>query len=777
MSEQEPAQKSGSLFKEAIRRRVFRSAVAYVLASWVLVQVTDILNEAFNGPDWVVRALVVFLLLLFPLVLVISWIYDISFSGIRRTEGDSDTGLSAKGWFRTSLIGVTAAVCLVTAGWIWSSGQLFSPSFKVAAEAEFPKVVAVAPFRMLSGGSGASWLGEGIALLVRENLAQSEFLHVVSPRRLRAIENSGDSQGQLEELVEATAQAGIRFLISGNILSTRSGYTVSVEVLDTADDTINSIGTYQELDEASALEKASLIAQAARKNFKVPQTERVDVFAANFASENTLAYQAFVAGLEFWINFDYSGAEQSFRAALDVEPGFGIARYHLAWALASQDRFAEARDELQKTRETGHPFNPREQMYVDALGPLLDNDLPAAKLAYEALIEAYPYEAEAKFLYAEVLTHLYDYDGALEQYRLLTQFEPEVHTGWSGLGFLNLEIGNLDAAATAIDRFAKLAPENPNAYLLRGDLNRARDDLAAARADFAQAIRLGPELQEAVVSLAITDYLSGDISSAVAGLEQLAKNPEAVPRFRLQAAFELGGILSGLGEFERYERLLAELDGIARDSERFYAKALIERARALLRSGKRNAVTDDLIAQAIAAAPQGGVPTRYLFVRGESELAAAEYQKLEVSVQAISSFALPPENPDRTEDKAANYLQGLAADQQGQLEGALGMLQSAVGEEGYEYAVYKRALGIVIAKHDPQAAQTLFGEILVKPDAINPRLEFEYDRAMTRLSLAELHFALGETALARDLATQLLERWRNADPGFSGVGRARAILN
>ena len=48
-------------------------AVAYLVVSWLIVQVSDILLPIFEAPDWIMRVLVLLLAVGFPISLVLSW--------------------------------------------------------------------------------------------------------------------------------------------------------------------------------------------------------------------------------------------------------------------------------------------------------------------------------------------------------------------------------------------------------------------------------------------------------------------------------------------------------------------------------------------------------------------------------------------------------------------------------------------------------------------------------------------------------------------------------
>ena len=735
--------------------------------AWGFVEAADIIGPAFNLPEWTVRFLITVLLFLFPLVVVFSWTYDITFSGIHKTEGDLDTGFTTRGWFRGGLVGLTGLVCASGIWWVWSSDILRDERFTKDADDSFPKIVAVADFKSIVD-EDAAWLGEGIANLVRDNLSQSKYLRLVSPRRWQAVAQGGTEQ----ELLELASDAGIRYLVQGEVIGSRSGFLLTVRLLDTRDGEQLDARTFEAADVPLALEKATAIAQATRAELKVPIQERVDVYAADFAADNPGAYRAFVSALEYWINFDFSDAERMLKGALELQPDYPMARYYLAWVQGVQDRLAEARENL-SFAETAS-LSPRDTLFVGALRPLVDRDLQAAAAAYSTLLEQYPYEPEAINLYAEVLTQLGRSEEALSQYESLSRLEPEVQLGWSGMAFINLRMGRFADARPAIERFAQLAPDNPNAYVLKGDLNRAENRLEEARRDYLAAIERGPDLQEAVVSLATVDYLLGDVDNAVQRLDTLILDEEAIPRYRIDAAFAAGGMLNGLGRFRQHVQYLNALDNEIAASEVVVAKALADKALALLAIDGPTGQIDALISQAIESSP--GVPTRYLFARGQVELKRADFEAVTATAAEIRAHALPADNPDRTEDKAADYLLGRAALARNNHAEAVALLSSAVDQGGYQYRLYEAALAEALMDNGDAADAALLLERISKDrDPVNPRLDLELDRARASLILARIYVAQGNDEQARRILVSLGQQWSAADPGFAEVGDVKKL--
>ena len=67
-----------SFFEELKRRNVFRVGVAYVVASWVILQVADLVFEAIKAPDWVLQAMMSVVVLGFFASLIIAWAYEVT---------------------------------------------------------------------------------------------------------------------------------------------------------------------------------------------------------------------------------------------------------------------------------------------------------------------------------------------------------------------------------------------------------------------------------------------------------------------------------------------------------------------------------------------------------------------------------------------------------------------------------------------------------------------------------------------------------------------------
>src|SRR5712675_1474196 len=72
-------------FEELKRRKVYRVAIAYVIASWALAQGLAQVLPVFDIPNSIIRVVIVLLLIGFPVALVLAWVFDVTPQGIRAT--------------------------------------------------------------------------------------------------------------------------------------------------------------------------------------------------------------------------------------------------------------------------------------------------------------------------------------------------------------------------------------------------------------------------------------------------------------------------------------------------------------------------------------------------------------------------------------------------------------------------------------------------------------------------------------------------------------------
>jgi len=105
-----------SLFSELRRRNVFRVALTYAVVAWLLIEIASVLLPLVEAPESLITAFVVLLALGFAVAVFISWSFEMTPEGLKRTQDLSPNEVIpywSRRKFATFIFGVAGtAFCL-----------------------------------------------------------------------------------------------------------------------------------------------------------------------------------------------------------------------------------------------------------------------------------------------------------------------------------------------------------------------------------------------------------------------------------------------------------------------------------------------------------------------------------------------------------------------------------------------------------------------------------------------------------------------------------------
>src|ERR1700749_625560 len=107
-----------NFFAELKRRNVYKVAVAYIVAGWALSQGIAQVLPVFEVQNWAIRAIVLLIILGFPIAIVFAWFFEITPEGIKRTEVADAAPQHSRGKARiyVVVIGAIASIGLFLLG-------------------------------------------------------------------------------------------------------------------------------------------------------------------------------------------------------------------------------------------------------------------------------------------------------------------------------------------------------------------------------------------------------------------------------------------------------------------------------------------------------------------------------------------------------------------------------------------------------------------------------------------------------------------------------------
>ena len=103
-----------NFFSELQRRNVYKVAVAYAVASWLLIQIATQVFPFFEVPNWAVRLVVLILVAGFPVALVFSWAFEVTPEGIKR-ESEIESQHSITHHTGRKIVAVTVVLAVLLA--------------------------------------------------------------------------------------------------------------------------------------------------------------------------------------------------------------------------------------------------------------------------------------------------------------------------------------------------------------------------------------------------------------------------------------------------------------------------------------------------------------------------------------------------------------------------------------------------------------------------------------------------------------------------------------
>ena len=219
-----------SIIEELKRRNVFRVAVAYLVTSWLSLQVADIVLETIEAPLWVMKALMLVIAVGFPVALIFAWAFELTPDGIKKEKDvDRTQSVTHKTGRKLdfTIIGIlaVAVVLLLTDRFTGvgptvpaaAPGQVVTESVEQESTA---KSVAVLPFINMSSDPEQEYFSDGISEEILNALARVKELKVAG--RTSSFAFKGESQ----DLRQIGETLGVEHILEGSVR--KSGTTVRI---------------------------------------------------------------------------------------------------------------------------------------------------------------------------------------------------------------------------------------------------------------------------------------------------------------------------------------------------------------------------------------------------------------------------------------------------------------------------------------------------------------------------------------------------------------------
>jgi len=417
-----------AFFSELKRRRVGKVAIGYGAVAWMVTEASSVVMPALRLPEWTLTFVVVFLMVGFPVAMIMAWVFDVGPQGIKRTAPLRDETASMQARLR---VAYAAVVVLLMAGLGY---LLYERGLGRAFAGERRGSIAVLPFTNLSGDTAKDYFSDGMSEELLNLLARVPGLQVASRTSSFAyrgrnidIREVGSQLGVDTVLEGSVRQAGDQVRITAQLIDTETGFHLWSETYDR-----QLADIFQVQDEIAGAIVERLRIQLAPQEQQLAQRTKAP-------TQNVEAYELYLQGRAVWKKRGEENLKRAielYQSALARDPAFARAHAALASAYVVMAGYTKEQGDEKK-------FNPM-----------------AETSARQALVLE-PSIGEAHAVLAQINADRGDFLDAESGFFFAISLEPNEPTPHHWYSILLSRVGRLQAGLTQARRAYELDPSSP----------------------------------------------------------------------------------------------------------------------------------------------------------------------------------------------------------------------------------------------------------------------------------------------------------------------------
>ena len=363
--------------------------------------------------------------------------------------------------------------------------------------------LAILRFENLSGDASIGWVGRALSEIIAGELAPAGKPRVISAASIHALDRVlGGRPISVPGISGESSQA----LAAGATLLGYGDYSVRNGKLEVR----------LTLEDARAMKAGRVIVVSAPAvdvlGAGTALARQISAKAALYGTHNPQALEAYMKALE---SSDVAVIQVGLGAALAADPDFVPPYRLLAQIKAQQDR-AGAVATLDQALARGNAISALDRARLELESAELSGNTDARQSALGKLVKLDSGDSSAWRSLGDTLMNRHDYRQAQKAYQNASDLEPEDVALLNFTGYAAGQAGDLDAAMSALRRYAALRPNEPNPLDSMGDVQLSAGRLADAENFYLQSAQKDPNFNNngALIKAALARLLTGDVSGA-----------------------------------------------------------------------------------------------------------------------------------------------------------------------------------------------------------------------------------------------------------------------
>jgi TolB-like protein/Tfp pilus assembly protein PilF len=471
-----------SLIAELKRRNVFRVGVAYVVAAWLILQLTEVLSELMELESDVGKIVIILLVVGFIPALIFAWAFELTPDGVKREKDvDRSQSITPKTGRKLDFI-IIGMLALGMSYFFWESriaekrsellpaetteqasesgSEELTPA--LAKEDKYDKSIAVLPFANLSDDASNEYFSHGIS---------EELLNVltrVTSLRVASRTSSFSFIGTNTAIPEIAAQLNVNHILEGSVRKAGNQVRITAQLIDVESDSHLWSDTYdRELDDIFGIQKEIAINIVAELN-RYLISGAVIARSIKPPKADMAAYEIYLQGrylLALRGEQNLEEAASLFEQAVEIDNSFAAGFAALGKTYALLPAYRLGFDSRLFTEKSEAAIDKALQLDPDQTEALIARGFNAtlfhwewdeARAAFEHALRINPNDADVHNFYGDYFTTIGDFANAEKFERRAMELDMLADVHARDLAFLMMSMGRYDEALTYAQRALEL---------------------------------------------------------------------------------------------------------------------------------------------------------------------------------------------------------------------------------------------------------------------------------------------------------------------------------
>ncbi len=337
-----------------MRRKVIKVIAMYAATAFIIMEAGDIMLPRLGLPDWTVTFIIILLITGFPIAIILSWIFDVTPEGIKKTEPvemarekEIETKPTKRRLRASDVIIAVLLVIVMTLVY----PKIFRKDKLAAVRDERGRIsIAVMPFQNMTNDTTWNVWQDAIQDILISSLSNSEELTVRQSESIYTLIKNQQiaSYASITPSVAGTISRKLdaNVFIQGSIKQAGPTTRIYAQLIDAnTEEVFKSFqieGTVEEdiifnmIDSLSLLVKHFLILSEMKKGITHEARELL-------ATSSPEAYRYFKYGYEAFTDRDYATARDWFMQAIAVDSNFTAAGAYISISYVNQGLYEEGK--------------------------------------------------------------------------------------------------------------------------------------------------------------------------------------------------------------------------------------------------------------------------------------------------------------------------------------------------------------------------------------------------------------------------------------------------